>query len=126
MMITAAQKVEHYEIATYGTIRTYAQVLGERNVERLLNQTLREEKAADKKLTDIAEGAVNNRAAKEWHERSTATDMLSKGTQWIGATVGSAMRRVLPGNQAADRSGRKSQSANRGSSRRARGRARGR
>ena len=51
MMITAAQKVEHYEIATYGTVRTYAQILGEKGVARLLAQTLKEEKAADKKLT---------------------------------------------------------------------------
>jgi ferritin-like metal-binding protein YciE len=48
MMITAAQKVEHYEIATYGTVRTYAQVIGERGVAKLLQQTLKEEHAADK------------------------------------------------------------------------------
>ena len=63
MLITAAQKVEHYEIATYGTVRTYARVIGERGVARLLDQTLKEEKAADKKLTSIAEGAVNRKAS---------------------------------------------------------------
>jgi ferritin-like metal-binding protein YciE len=104
MMITAAQKVEHYEIATYGTVRTYAQVLGERAVAKLLDQTLREEKAADKKLTSIAEGGgINRRAAKEWHEQTsavqTATGMLQKGAEWIGSTVGSAVKSV----QAADR-----------------------
>jgi ferritin-like metal-binding protein YciE len=106
MLITAAQKVEHYEIATYGTVRTYAQVVGERGVARLLDQTLR-----DKKLTSIAEGAVNKRAAKEWHEQASmiesGTDMLQKGAQWVGSTVGSAMKRVMPG-QAADRSGSRS------------------
>jgi ferritin-like metal-binding protein YciE len=111
MLITAAQKVEHYEIATYGTVRTYAQVVGERGVARLLDQTLREEKAADKKLTSIAEAAVNKRAAKEWHEQASmiesGTDMLQKGAQWVGSTVGSAMKRVMPG-QAADRSGSRS------------------
>jgi ferritin-like metal-binding protein YciE len=56
VMITAAQKVEHYEMATYGTVRTYAEVLGERGVARLLAQTLKEEKAADAKLTMIAGG----------------------------------------------------------------------
>jgi ferritin-like metal-binding protein YciE len=112
MMITAAQKVEHYEIATYGTVRTYAQVLGERGVSKLLDQTLKEEKAADKKLTSIAEGAVNKKAAKELQEHSesmtdTASDMLEKGAQLVGSTVGSAMktvRSVMPGGQASDRS----------------------
>jgi ferritin-like metal-binding protein YciE len=46
VLITAAQKVEHYEIASYGTVRTYARVLGEPGVARLLAQTLKEEKAA--------------------------------------------------------------------------------
>jgi ferritin-like metal-binding protein YciE len=48
MLITAAQKVEHYEIASYGTVRTYAEVLGERGVARLLAQMLKEEQAAEK------------------------------------------------------------------------------
>jgi ferritin-like metal-binding protein YciE len=104
MLITAAQKVEHYEIATYGTARTYAQVLGERGVARLLDQTLREEKAADKKLTVIAEGAINTRAAREWHEQQTATGMLQQGAEWVGATVGGALKRVMPRAQASDRS----------------------
>jgi ferritin-like metal-binding protein YciE len=100
MLITAAQKVEHYEIATYGTVATYAQVLGERGVARLMAQTLRQEKAADKKLTSIAEGSVNKRASKEYHEQE---GMLTKGAQWIGSTVGSAMKRVMPRSAATDR-----------------------
>jgi ferritin-like metal-binding protein YciE len=104
MLITAAQKVEHYEIATYGTVRTYANVLGEKNVAKLLEQNLKDEKAADKKLTTIAEGGVNKQAAKEWHEQSsTTTDMLHKGAQWLGSTVGGAMKRVMPGQTASDR-----------------------
>src|SRR5215213_6447995 len=70
MLITAAQKVEHYEIATYGTVRTYASVIGERGIAKLLDQTLKEEKAADKKLTGIAEGSVNRRASEEYHEQT--------------------------------------------------------
>src|SRR3954464_9580830 len=66
VMITSAQKVEHYEMASYGTARTYAQVLGEPGVARLLAQTLKEEKAADGKLTTIAERSVNEDAAEEW------------------------------------------------------------
>jgi len=100
MMITAAQKVEHYEIATYGTVRTYARVIGERGVARLLEQTVKEEHAADKKLTRIAEGSVNRRASEEWQEQS---GMLEKGAEWVGSTVGGALKRVR--SMAADRRG---------------------
>jgi ferritin-like metal-binding protein YciE len=120
MLITAAQKVEHYEIATYGCVRTYAQVIGERTVARLLEQTLKEEKAADRKLTSIAESAVNQRASKEWHERSSMVEsgagMLQKGAKWVGSTVGSAVKRVMPG-QAADRGGSRRSARTRGNGR---------
>jgi ferritin-like metal-binding protein YciE len=99
MMITAAQKVEHYEIATYGTVRTYAQVLGETAVAKLMAQTLKEEKAADKKLTSIAVGSVNGQAAKEWHNQH---GVIGKGAEWIGSTVGGAIKKMMPA-QAADR-----------------------
>jgi ferritin-like metal-binding protein YciE len=108
MMITAAQKVEHYEIASYGAVRTYANVIGERGVARLLEQTLKEEKAADKKLTSIAEGAINKRASKEYQEKTTTAGVLQKGAEWVGATVGnvtSAARRVMPRVAASDRKG---------------------
>jgi len=64
-IIACGQKIEHYEIATYGTLRTLAQVLGHTEAEQLLAETLDEEKAADEKLTEIAEGFVNQRAAGE-------------------------------------------------------------
>src|SRR4051812_35704092 len=103
MLITAAQKVEHYEIATYGTVRTYASVVGERGVAKLLQQTLKEEKAADKKLTGIAEGSVNRRASVEYHEQaSNAGEMIQKGAAWVGSTMGGALKRVMPRTQAAD------------------------
>ena len=107
MMITAAQKVEHYEIATYGTVRTYAQVVGERGVAKLLQQTLKEEHAADRKLTKIAVGSINRRAAEEWHEQTSAADTIQKGAAWVGSTVGGALKRVMPRSEAADRSRRK-------------------
>lgn len=53
-IIAAAQKIEHYEIATYGTLREFAETLGLREVEMLLMKTLNEEKEADQKLTDVA------------------------------------------------------------------------
>ena len=62
-IIVAAQKVEHYEIASYGTIRTWANLLGKTDVAALFEDTLDEEKEADRKLTDIAESFVNAEAA---------------------------------------------------------------
>jgi ferritin-like metal-binding protein YciE len=64
-LIAAAQKVEHYEIATYGTLKTLAGTLGLNTAQKLLQQTLDEEKAADSLLTEIAEGYVNEEAGKE-------------------------------------------------------------
>lgn len=63
-LIGAAQKVEHYEMAGYGTVRTMASVLGHKEAAQLLEQTLKEEEAADKKLTLIAKKYVNVRAKK--------------------------------------------------------------
>jgi ferritin-like metal-binding protein YciE len=57
-IIASAQKVEHYEMAAYGTVRTWASLLGEEESAQLLEQTLNEEKEADQKLTEIAE-AIN-------------------------------------------------------------------
>jgi len=62
-LIASAQKVEHYEIAAYGCLRTYAQLLGYDQVAKLLEQTLAEEEAADKKLTQLGEGGINEAAA---------------------------------------------------------------
>lgn len=61
-LIAAAQRVEHYEIAGYGSARTFAQELGLKPVVKLLQATLDEESKADKKLTEIAEGRVNAKA----------------------------------------------------------------
>jgi ferritin-like metal-binding protein YciE len=58
-LIAAAQKVEHYEIASYGTLVTWARQMGHQDAEQLLQQTLEEEKAADRKLTELAESEVN-------------------------------------------------------------------
>lgn len=58
-MIAAAQRVEHYEIAAYGTLATYAEMLGEKADKELLSETLSEEKEADGKLNKIAKQIVN-------------------------------------------------------------------
>ena len=64
-MIGAAQKVEHYEIAAYGTARTHATLLGLKKVGRLLQQTLDEEARTDRKLTALAESRVNVEALQQ-------------------------------------------------------------
>lgn len=61
-LIAGSQKIEHYEMAGYGTVRTLAQTLGHKEAAQLLEETLREEEAADKKLTAIAKKYVNARA----------------------------------------------------------------
>lgn len=58
-LIAAAQRVEHYEMAGYGTVRTFARMLGDHDAEHLLQETLNEEGAADKKLTQLAENKIN-------------------------------------------------------------------
>jgi ferritin-like metal-binding protein YciE len=61
-LIAAAQKVEHYEISGYGSARTHAQLLGHQEAVSLLEETLKEEKQADRVLNDIAESSVNEEA----------------------------------------------------------------
>lgn len=62
-LIAAAQRVEHYEISGYGSARTFAQRLGRSDAARVLQETLDEEAATDKKLTALAEQIINPRAA---------------------------------------------------------------
>lgn len=64
-IISASQKIEHYEIASYGTLKTLAAVLGFNEAASLLEETLNEEKNADVLLTQIAEGFVNESAKEE-------------------------------------------------------------
>ena len=66
-LIAAGQRAEHYEMAAYGTLVAWAQAMGHTEAARLLQQTLNEEKAADKKLSGLAEGGVNRRAAATAH-----------------------------------------------------------
>ena len=58
-LIAAAQRVEHYEMAGYGSVRAFAQQLGVEQAAQTLQQTLNEEKAADQKLTEISQGGIN-------------------------------------------------------------------
>lgn len=71
-LIAAAQRVEHYEIAAYGTVRAFAEVLGEADAAELLKLTLDEEKATDETLTEIAE-ALNPEAAEPTMEAEASS-----------------------------------------------------
>jgi ferritin-like metal-binding protein YciE len=64
-LIAVAQKVEHYEIASYGTVRTWAQAVGDEQTAKLLQQTLDEEAKTDKLLTELAESSINVEAAQQ-------------------------------------------------------------
>jgi ferritin-like metal-binding protein YciE len=80
-MISAAQRVEHYEIAAYGTVRTYAELLGHDRAVELLEQTLEEEKETDQKLTELA-GGINVEAANAGgSEESTVVKLRSKAAR---------------------------------------------
>ena len=66
-LIAAGQRAEHYEMAAYGTLVAWAQAMGHAEAAKLLQQTLDEEKAADKKLSGLAEGGINQSAADAAH-----------------------------------------------------------
>jgi len=105
LMIAAAQKVEHYEIAAYGTMRTWANLLGKHDVAALLEDTLEEEKDTDQKLTSIAESFVNEAAAEGEDEEETRSSRAGR-TQAAARTRRAATPRM--GRQAAADRGRKS------------------
>ncbi len=99
LLIAAAQKVEHYEIASYGTARTFASQLGHSRAASLLEQTLEEEKATDQKLTSLAESIANPRAARaqaqpagRQHSAFGARSSSSKAEDRGGRSKGSRRR----------------------------------
>jgi ferritin-like metal-binding protein YciE len=102
VMIAAAQKVEHYEIASYGTIRTWANLLGKNDVAALMEETLEEEKETDQRLTSIAEGFVNQAAAEGEDEEAEEQPTRGRGK---GASAASTTGRATTASrqQAADR-----------------------
>lgn len=76
-IIGAAQRVEHYEIAAYGCVRTYANLLGETDAAKLLEQTLEEEKETDQKLTKLAE-KINVEAEQEGERESRSKSKTAR------------------------------------------------
>ena len=89
VLIASAQRVEHYEMAAYGTLVAWAHSLGHNEAAALLEETLEEEKAADSKLTQVAEAGVNQDAADSSHpEGSAAARPAARKTS--GAAQGGA------------------------------------
>jgi ferritin-like metal-binding protein YciE len=80
-IISAGQKVEHYEIASYGTLRQFAKTLGLEDAANLLEEILTEEKAADEKLTEIAEATINMQAAEEEEEEEAPKKAAKKAAK---------------------------------------------
>jgi ferritin-like metal-binding protein YciE len=101
VMVAAAQKVEHYEIASYGTVRTWANLLGKTDVAAMLEDTLEEEKETDLRLTTIAESMVNQRAADGEQEEQEEDDADAAPVRSRKAST-----RRGPMQQAAERSRR--------------------
>jgi ferritin-like metal-binding protein YciE len=88
-LIAAGQRAEHYEIGAYGTVVAWAQAMGHTEAARLLQQNLNEEKAADKKLSALAEGGINQQAAANAHP-DQEEELVGAGK---GASRSSAARR---------------------------------
>jgi ferritin-like metal-binding protein YciE len=75
LLITAAQRVEHYEIAAYGSAIAFAELLGLDSIAKILKQTLSEEAATDKKLTQLAESTINVEASNGGAESSEEAEL---------------------------------------------------
>jgi ferritin-like metal-binding protein YciE len=90
-LIAAGQRAEHYEMAAYGTLVAWAEVMGHTQAAKLLHQTLEEEKAADKKLSGLAESGINQGAAEVAHPEEEE--------ELVGAGAGSAGKRAAKGGR---------------------------
>jgi len=98
-LIASAQKVEHYEIATYGTLATFADVLDMQDAKDLLGQTLEEEKEADEKLTQIA--GVINPEAEEGNESGEQDEENDEQMATVGRTRKPAAAKASPASDSA-------------------------
>ncbi len=91
-IIGAAQKVEHYEIAGYGTLKTWARSLGLDEVAELLEATLEEEKEADQKLTEVADGILMEAEAADQSEEEAEEEVASSPRKRAGSRSGNGAR----------------------------------
>jgi len=88
-LIAAGQRAEHYEMAAYGTLIAWGEAMGHTEAVKLLQQNLNEEKAADKKLTSLAEGGINQSAAEAAHSED---DEEEEEQEPVGAASGGSSR----------------------------------
>jgi ferritin-like metal-binding protein YciE len=109
-LVAAAQRVEHYEMAAYGTLVTYARQLGHDEAADLLEETLNEEKDTDRKLTELAEGVLNQAAAQndeaDEDDAKAAEKPAGRRTMTAGAGAGRAASNVKGAGKAHDRAPR--------------------
>ena len=123
-LIPAAQRVEHYEIAAYGSVAMFAELLGYTKAKQLLGQTLEEEKAADLLLTQIAERSVNPTAMQNATEAASAPNSRSTRTSASSTSRSKpASGRARTTSNGKTGSGRSSTSSARGSAGRSTSRA---
>jgi len=108
-IIGALQRVEHYEIAAYGTVATLAEAMGQEEVKELLGETLEEEKETDERLTQVAQ-SVNSEALTEGDEEEDENESSKNGSRGGSSSRGS-------GSRNSSRSSSKSSSSRSGSSR---------
>jgi len=93
-LIAAGQRAEHYEMAAYGTLVAWAKAMGHTEAAKLLQQTLNEEKAADKKLSDLAESGINQSAAEAAHPEDEEEPMaIGAGAARKASSNGKTSRR---------------------------------
>jgi ferritin-like metal-binding protein YciE len=92
-LIAAGQRAEHYEMAAYGTLVAWAENMGHREAADLLQQTLDEEKAADEKLTSLAEGGINQEAADAAHPEQEEDEEPAPVKKGGGSAAAVAKRR---------------------------------
>jgi len=92
-LIAAGQRAEHYEIAAYGTLVAWAQAMGHTDAAKLLQETLDEEKAADRTLSSLAEGGINQSAADAAHPDDKDAESMAAGAGRKSSSSAKAGRR---------------------------------
>lgn len=116
-IIAGAQRAEHYEITAYGSVMAWAKQLGEEELAELLSQSLKEEKAADEKLSALAEGTINSEAAQSDSEEMDEDDEDSERQTGAARRAGGDMRMsASSGSSRGSNSGQAGRSSGRGGS----------
>jgi len=93
-LIAAGQRVEHYEMAAYGTLVAWAKVMGHNEAAAVLEEILDEEKAADEKLTELAEGGINEEAASTNGDEDEESDDKPAATKRLGSSANGGSKRT--------------------------------